>query len=168
MLLWFERPQFGGQSHSIPIIIVPLQLKNCRQECSPWCRRVTDRQCQDERGESEKWCRWGEETGSAWPTGEQQSSCCSPVAFHFSPFASFFPSQPEARRCRTCFSATERKKQSPRLVAAVRFDLPSSQRDNWFGTLDASVFIVWGRREHKREEEGWLGVGGWRHQLLHQ
>lgn len=103
--------------------------------------------------------KMGEEMGSAWPTGEQQSSCCSPVAFHFSPFASFFPSQPEAQRCWTCFSVTERKKQSPRLVAAVRFDLPSSQRDNWFGSLDASVFIVWGHREHKREEGGWLGGG---------
>lgn len=47
------------------------------------------------------------------------------------------------------------EKQSPRLVAAVRFDLPSSQRDNWFCSVDASVFIVWRHGEHQREEEGW-------------
>lgn len=68
LLLCFERPEFGGQSRSIPIIVVPFHLENWRQECGPWCGRVTDRRCQPKvegaaeserrRGREGKWARF--------------------------------------------------------------------------------------------------------------
>lgn len=142
VLLWSERPQFGGRSHPIPVIIVVFL---------PTYSRVRQAKSHPKSSASEG--GRAEEASNRKRAISETSTRLSKTLAKFSNLISLssflrnlLPLTSATRSTKTPpTSSSGEEKQSPRLVAAARFDLPSSQRVHRLRSPDVRVFIVQGR-----------------------